>query len=230
MYRPPGGPLFTKCTKTAELSKFSVFSLATVGKKKYNINKKGLVTLGANRRELNRQRTVADIEQAFLQLYQRDGIDGVSISAVCALSGVARSTFYLYFEDKYAVLQGVEDRLLSALWDICGNLPDLLAHRGGSENALRTIAHIRANIDWYRALLGRRGDPMFVYRWKRDIDRSLRRKLEQRNTGRQDADVQGVIFASALIGLYTYVIFEYPDIPDRDLCRYMDGLLAQILP
>ena len=186
--------------------------------------------MAANRRELNRQRTVADIEQAFLRLYQQNGIDGVSIAAICAQSGVARSTFYLYFEDKYAVLQGVEDRLLSALWDICGNLPDILDHRGGSENALRTIAHIRANIDWYRALLGKHGDAMFVYRWKRDIDRSLRRKLEQRNAARQDAIVQGVIFASALIGLYTYVIFEYPDIPDRDLCRYMDRLLAQVLP
>ena len=64
---------------------------------------------------LNRQRTIQDIESAFLTLYQRDGIDGVSISGICQACGIARSTFYLYFEDKFAVLQGVEDRLLSAL-------------------------------------------------------------------------------------------------------------------
>ena len=70
---------------------------------------------------------------------------------------------------------------------------------------------------------------MFLYRWKKDIDRSLRLKLLQRGVPEEDAVFQGVMFASALIGLYTYVVLEYPDIPDRQLCRYMDGLLIRIL-
>lgn len=183
----------------------------------------------ATRKELNRQQTIRDIEQAFLVLYRQTGIDGVSISAICKQCSIARSTFYLYFEDKYAILQGVENRLLATLWDICGNLPDILDQNRGTENALRTIAHIRENLDWYRALLSNRGDPMFVYRWKRDIDKSLRKKLLQRNVGEREAILQGVIFASALIGLYTYVVMEYPDIPDETLCRCMDDLLARIL-
>lgn len=178
---------------------------------------------------LNRQRTIQDIESAFLTLYQRDGIDGVSISGICQTCGIARSTFYLYFEDKFAVLQEVEDRLLSALWEICRNLPDVMDHTSGTETALRTIAHIRENLGWYRALLSNRGDPMFVYRWKKDIVKSLRRKLEQRNVNELDAEIQGVMFSSALIGLYTHVTMECPDIPDRTLCRYMDDLLARSL-
>lgn len=67
------------------------------------------------RKELNRQRTIEDIESASLSLYEKRGIDGVSISALCKKSEVARSTFYIYFEDKYAVLQKAEDRLLSQL-------------------------------------------------------------------------------------------------------------------
>ena len=182
------------------------------------------------RRALNRQRTIQDIEAAFLTLYQRNGIDGVSISGICQACGIARSTFYLYFEDKFAVLQGVEDRLLSALWEICRNLPDVLdRHGGGTEPALRTIAHIRENLDWYRALLSNRGDPMFVYRWKKDIVKSLHRKLEQRNVNALDAEIQGVVFSSALIGLYTHVTIECPDIPDQTLCLYMDDLLARSL-
>lgn len=185
--------------------------------------------MAANRKELNRQQTIRDIETAFLHIYQKGGIDAVSISGICQSCGIARSTFYLYFEDKYAVLQGVEDRLLSALWDICGNLPDIIARDQGSENALRTIAHLRENLSWYRALLGNKGDPMFVYRWKRDIDKSLRKKLIVRNAGEQDAVIRGVLFASALIGLYTYVVMEYPNISDQELCYYMDDLLAKSL-
>ena len=70
---------------------------------------------------------------------------------------------------------------------------------------------------------------MFVYRWKRDIDRSLRKKLVQRNVSEEDAILQGVIFASSLIGLYTYIIFENPDIPEEKLVNYMDLLLDRIL-
>lgn len=102
----------------------------------------------ASRGALNRQRTIQDIEAAFLELYRRGGIDGVSISGVCQGCGISRSTFYLYFEDKYAVLQEVEDRLLAALWEICRDLPDVLEHRqSGSDNAMRTIRHIRANLE-----------------------------------------------------------------------------------
>lgn len=186
--------------------------------------------MSTSRRDINRQRTIQDIERAFLSAYRQGGVDGVSISSLCQQCGISRSTFYLYFEDKYAVLQGVEDRLLGCLWDICGELPDIVDHpRQASDNALRTIAHIRENMEWYQALLGSHGDPMFVYRWKRDIEHSLRLKLLGRGMARQDAVIQGVLFASALIGLYTHVVMELPDIPDRQLCRYMDDLLLRAL-
>ena len=186
--------------------------------------------MSESRRTLNRQRTVRDIEQAFLSIYRQSGIDKVSISEICKLCGISRSTFYLYFDDKYAILQSVEDRLLAQLKEICfNNLPDLLDSHSGSDTALRTIAHLRSNLDWYQALLSNHGDPMFAYRWKRDIEHSLRRKLLGRGMARQDAIIQGVLFASALLGLYTHVVMEMPDIPDQQLCRYMDDLLLRAL-
>lgn len=181
------------------------------------------------RKELNRLNTIADIEAGFLRLYEKVGIDGVNVASICQESHVSRSTFYLYFSDKYAVLQQAEERLLAQLWEYCGNLPDVFMRGEGSENARKTVRHIRENIDWYRALLGQKGDPMFVYRWKRDIDRSLRTKLRQRNVSEEDAIIQGVIFASSLIGLYTYTIFEEPDISEGRLINYMDQLLDRIL-
>ena len=185
--------------------------------------------MGVSRRDLNRQRTIEDIERAFLDRYKQAGIDGVSISDICQTCGVSRSTFYLYFEDKYAVLQQAEDRLLARLWELCGQLPDVLGPDEVSDNAASTIDHIRENMAWYQALLGTHGDPMFVYRWKRDIADSLRKKLSPRNLSEQDATIRGVVFASALIGLYTHVIFECPDISDAQLGRYMESVLEKFL-
>ena len=181
------------------------------------------------RKSLNRQRTIQDIEAAFLSLYQQGGMDHVSISGICQTCGIARSTFYLYFEDKFSVLQRVENRLLADLWEICRNLPDILDRSSATDTALRTVAHIRQHLDWYRALLSNHGDPMFVYRWKRDMVRSLDRKLAQRNVSRQEATIQGVLFSSALVGLYTYIAMECPDLPDTLLSRSMDDMLKWIL-
>lgn len=182
-----------------------------------------------NRKQLNRQQTIRDIESAFLALYLEGGIDNVNISKLCQGCCIARSTFYLYFEDKYAVLQGVEDRLLAELWAICGNLPDEIEQGCADKNALRTVSHLRAHINWYRALLSKQGDPTFVYRWKKDIEKSLSIKLSGPDGRTQDATIRGVLFASALIGLFTYVVMEAPDIPNHTLCAYMDDLLKHLL-
>lgn len=184
--------------------------------------------MAASRQDLNRRRTIQDIENAFLALYRERGMAGVSTSALCHRCGVARSTFYLYFEDKYAVLQGVEDRLLAELWEICKDLPDV---REGitTDVGLRTLAHIRANLAWYQALLGDRGDPMFVARWKADIVRSVERKLNRRNASPRDTAIAGAIFSHALVGLYTYIVSSDPDISDEALCRQMDNLMAATL-
>ena len=182
-----------------------------------------------NRKQLNRQQTIHDIESAFLALYLDGGIDNVNISKLCQNCCIARSTFYLYFEDKYAVLQGVEDRLLGELWDICGNLPDEIEQGTTDKNALRTIEHLRTHLDWYRALLSKQGDPAFVYRWKKDIERSLCIKFNESDGKARDSTIRGILFASALIGLFTYMVMESPNIPDHVLCSYMDDLLKHLL-
>ena len=181
------------------------------------------------RREINRQRTKQDIENAFLSEYAEGGIEDVNISRICKACGISRSAFYLYYEDKYAILQGAEERLLAALWEICRVLPDRAEPDSVTENALRTLAHIRENLGWYAALLGVHGDPMFVYRWKKDIVKSLERKLAARNYSREEAELRGVLFSSALIGLYTHIVQECPELPDALAAKYMDRLLFMLL-
>lgn len=185
--------------------------------------------MALNRKQLNRQQTIRDIESAFLSLYQEGGIDNVRISELCQRCFIARSTFYYYFEDKYAVLHSAEDRLLNELWAICGKLPDEIERGLVDQNALRTVAHLRTHIDWYRALLGEFGDPHFARRWQKDIEKSMCNRLARHNGNQQDIEIRSVMFASALIGLYTHIVTQCPDIPDHRICDYMDNLLTHLL-
>ena len=51
------------------------------------------------------------IEKTFLQLIQRKNIDEISISTICEISGLNRSTFYANYIDIYDLVDKVKDRM-----------------------------------------------------------------------------------------------------------------------
>ncbi len=59
------------------------------------------------RREDNKAKKRADLETAALQLFLGQGYHATSIEQVAAEAGVARGTFYLYFDDKEALFRSL---------------------------------------------------------------------------------------------------------------------------
>lgn len=57
-----------------------------------------------SRRDRKKQRTRRDLYDAAVHLFLRDGVDAVTIDAICAAADVARATFFLHFPTKDAVL------------------------------------------------------------------------------------------------------------------------------
>lgn len=59
------------------------------------------------RREDNKAKKRADLEAAALRLFLSQGYHATSIEQVAAEAGVARGTFYLYFDDKEALFRSL---------------------------------------------------------------------------------------------------------------------------
>lgn len=59
--------------------------------------------------------TRARLMEAFLTLYREQSIDKISVSAIVAAAGVHRSTFYVYFQDVYDLLEQVERSMLEEM-------------------------------------------------------------------------------------------------------------------
>ncbi len=57
-----------------------------------------------SRRDRKKQRTRRDLYAAAVRLFLRDGVERVTIDAICAEADVARATFFLHFATKDAVL------------------------------------------------------------------------------------------------------------------------------
>lgn len=51
------------------------------------------------------------IEKTFVQLIQKKNIDEISVSTICEISGVNRSTFYANYIDIYDLVEKVKDKM-----------------------------------------------------------------------------------------------------------------------
>jgi AcrR family transcriptional regulator len=182
--------------------------------------------MAVSRHDINRERTIHSIEMAFLEEYTVKGIEGVSITSLCKNSGVSRSTFYLYFDDKYAVLENVEKRLLDGFWEANKDMPYVTDPDQANSHPYQVIRFIRENEDWFKAILGPHGDPGFTYRWKKVITRTLDARLADKKIKKVNSEIQGAIFSSGLIGLFSYLLFEKTDASEEVISRYMTRLLG----
>ena len=187
----------------------------------------------ANRREYNKRETVRHIQSVFLTLYTQKGIQGITVSQLCQACGIAKSTFYLYFEDKFAVLDRIEEDLLSQLQEINPHMEpeDLELVRSGQllPSALATARFLRSHAESFRAMLGKQGDPRFVFRMKRNIENNFIARFLEVKDSEPSANLACSVFSSSLVGLYTHFLFQLPQASEETLSKMLVSLLRYAL-
>ena len=185
------------------------------------------------RREFNKQETLRHIRSTFIELYAQGGINNITIAELCQKCGIAKSTFYLYYEDKYQVLEKVENEVLDGLRAICYDLSDCdmtqVLTGEPLEKAYNTVLYIKKNAATFRALLGKYGDPSFSYKWKKDIIESFMGRFKAEKGDTPSASIACVIFSSSLIGLYTHFLFDMPEINEHEFSIILGNLLKYSL-
>ena len=62
-----------------------------------------------------RRESVARIEKAFMELLQTSELSEITVSEICKMSGLNRSTFYANFVDIYDLADKVREHLEEAL-------------------------------------------------------------------------------------------------------------------
>ncbi|HEY1960235.1 MAG TPA: TetR/AcrR family transcriptional regulator [Polyangiaceae bacterium] len=83
-----------------------------------------------------------EILQAARDVFAKHGYHAAKVEDIVHLAGVARGTFYLYFEDKRAIFEEIVDRLLVrfgmaiARVDVAGNVPEQV------RSNIRRIVHL----------------------------------------------------------------------------------------
>lgn len=145
-----------------------------------------------------------------MRIYEREGMDRVTVKGLCAAVPVARTTFYAHYRNVDDVLGEVEGGLLAGLAEIAervsgGDLP----HMDFTAFLDETFDFIKANWHDFHALLVDQPDARFVARWKEAVKANFARRYPKARM-RQNWDLVAEMAASAAIGAYTWWM-EHPD-------------------
>lgn len=151
-------------------------------------------------------KTKESIKHALIALMEREPFEVISVKQIVAESGVGRSTFYAYYEDKQDLLESIEHELLE----------DLSLYRS-RRSLVPTQNSFDGMIDWYRAcytwdralcvLSGPHGDPRFAARLISKVGSELHDMMDDEGAPR---DVLRPYFEAMLshsyVGLALYAI------------------------
>jgi AcrR family transcriptional regulator len=128
-----------------------------------------------NRTVLEKEARRQQIVEAAIQVFAAKGYRVASIADIIQKAGVARGTFYLYFESKEAVFNAALDRFLALFRE--------MSRKEGARNYSNPLAlgaSLReALLDWLRFLLQHRQLTKIVFRQAAAVDPDYEQKYNE---------------------------------------------------
>ncbi|MEB8131363.1 TetR/AcrR family transcriptional regulator [Mammaliicoccus sciuri] len=101
------------------------------------------------------------IKQAFIQLLKENNLDRITIQQISDLADVNRGTFYLNYEDKYALLDEMENEQIEKIkgfvdirkMDLSTKTSDRFIEDFANKIIKNVFTHIEHNIEFYQVIL-----------------------------------------------------------------------------
>lgn len=98
-------------------------------------------------------RTHQKIQDSLLTLLEQKNFQNITVNDVCTLSNINRSTFYAHFQDLYAVLEAMEQKLENDLVEAYSTSYTKGDNFISAEYLVILIEHIKENKVFYQAYL-----------------------------------------------------------------------------
>lgn len=120
-------------------------------------------------------KTDRKIREAFISLMEEEGFQNIRIKEIVTRAEINRGTFYLHYEDKYDLLDHVEQDMIRGFIELGDQAQDNLWQKnidlsGALLPYFRSFTeYVRANGKLFILLLGQNGDPTFSNRLMQTI-------------------------------------------------------------
>lgn len=120
------------------------------------------------------KRTRKLLQDAMIALTIERGFAAITVADITERAEMNRSTFYRHYLDKYDLLYHFLD---DAHAGIARKTDRLLKLHGSSPGPIVMIEHIQEYSAFYRHMLGAKGDPHFIQRFRENSERRYRELL-----------------------------------------------------
>ncbi len=158
-----------------------------------------------NADDLRVRRTRALLQKALIDLTIEKGFTDVTVRDITERAMINRSTFYHHYQDKYDLLSQYIEEVIALIYAQEADPPPVNDPDQPSAGLVRILQHVQANADFYRVLLGKKGDPAFCAQsFRRFIEQQFRHLLPgekvQADPGRPPIDLSVNYILHAGIG------------------------------
>lgn len=130
-----------------------------------------------NNIDLRISRTHKMIKKAFFELMDSIGFEKITVQALTQKAMISRTTFYLHYQDKYDLLDKIENEILDGLKNISVDLPvEEIVKNGLSTGRiflLNLYKYVKENKDFFRLIMSENGDPSFYFKLHETMKNNL---------------------------------------------------------
>src|SRR6266702_4673383 len=113
-------------------------------------------------KNLRLRRTQKLLREALIALIEERGFEALTIGELTERAMVSRAAFYRNYQDKYELIEQIFEEAMRALLAAVG----FLGREHTTEMWVTFFEHIAAYERLYRALLGPKGSPWFVWKMR----------------------------------------------------------------
>ena len=126
---------------------------------------------------MNQKRTKSTVllENALLELIEKQPFDKLTVKKICEKAGLNRSTFYAHYSDIYEMLEATELKLYQELL-VSYPVPDV-SQPFLPESFIPFLQHIKKHKKFYRAILQSRINLYILYGYDGLLDKIIRPRL-----------------------------------------------------
>lgn len=163
----------------------------------------------------------SSIKSGLIYLLESQDIHQISVTELSNIANVSRATFYLYYDDKFQVLEEIEIKTIQEIDNINKNFHSLPIDYYPDDQPIpffyETYKFIDQNIDTFRALLGPCGSQTFTTKWKKQIECTFTKFVSLNNIDLKYKEYINEISASILISSGIFYTFKGRNLSPTDM-------------
>lgn len=173
--------------------------------------------------------TKAAIQNEFLKEYKTKTLDRITVKELCAMTPVARTTFYSHYENVAQLLAEIEDELISGLNRVAdevsaGNLPEM-----DFDTFLdKTFKYVESKKERFSALLVFQSDKQFEEKLKSAIKAHFKTRYPQKQRAK-NYNLISEMMASAVLGGYVFYLKNPDEVQLSELKRVITKTLDEFV-